>query len=369
VSLFADFTYQGMRSISGPYFAILGASAAAVGIVSGFGELIGYALRFVSGYIGDKTRQYWTITFIGYAVNLLAVPLLAFANRWELAAMLIIMERIGKAIRAPVRDVLISNAAKQIGPGWGFGLHKAMDQIGGLTGPLVVALVLFVKGGYKTGFLTLAIPAFLALAVLFVARLIYPRPDDFEKAAVNIESKGLTKVFWIYLASIACIAAGYADFPLIAYHFKKAAIIADNWIPVFYSAAMAVGAIAALVFGKLFDKLGMVIVAFVAAISAFFAPCVFLGGFWLSFLGMILWGVGMGAQESVMRAAVAIMVKADRRGSAYGIFNTGYGIFWFLGSALMGILYDKNILALVIFSISIQLAAIPVILLARKELK
>ncbi|MEI8349580.1 MAG: MFS transporter [Candidatus Omnitrophota bacterium] len=367
VSLFSDVTYQGMRSISGPYFAILGASAAAVGIVSGFGELIGYALRLVSGYISDKTKKYWTITFIGYAINLLAVPLLALAHRWEIAAMLIIMERTGKAIRAPARDAIISHAAKQVGQGWGFGLHKAMDQVGALSGPLIVAAVLYAKGGYRAGFLTLAIPAFLALAVLLVARFIYPEPRDFDPVNIKIEKKGLPKIFWIYLAGTACIAAGYADFPLIAYHFKKTAIVSDNWIPVFYSVAMAAGALAALIFGRLFDKLGIVVLVLVVVLSVFFAPLVFFGGFNLALLGMVFWGIGMAAQESIMRAAVAGMVSPGKRGSAYGIFNTGYGIFWFLGSALIGILYDHSILSLVIFSVVMQLVSVPIILLAYKK--
>ncbi|MDP2924443.1 MAG: MFS transporter [Candidatus Omnitrophota bacterium] len=368
VSLFADVTYEGARSIIGPYFVFLGASAAVVGFVSGFGELIGYGLRLVSGYISDKTGKYWTIIIIGYAVNLLAIPLLALAGRWEIAAGLIVMERTGKAIRAPARDAILSHATKQVGQGWGFGLHEAMDQIGALLGPIIVALVLYFKGGYKNVFLTLAIPAFFALAVLVIARITYPRPRDFEAVTHKVEPRGLPKVFWIYLLGIGCIAAGYADFPLIAYHFKKAAITSDNWIPIFYSLAMGVDAISALIFGRLFDKLGITALVFAALLSLMFAPCVFLGNFHWALLGMVLWGIGMGAQESIMRAAVATMVTNAKRGSAYGIFNTGYGLFWFLGSALMGILYTKSIMSVVIFSVAIQLISIPILLVAKRKL-
>ena len=148
VSLFADMTYEGARSITGPYLAILGASATAVGIVAGFGELIGYALRLVSGYISDRTGKYWTVTLFGYFINLLAVPLLALAGSWEVAAFLMITERMGKAIRNPSRDAMLSHATQSIGRGWGFGLHEAMDQIGAILGPLIVATVLYLNGGF-----------------------------------------------------------------------------------------------------------------------------------------------------------------------------------------------------------------------------
>jgi MFS family permease len=368
VSLFADVTYEGARSVIGSYFAILGASATVVGVFSGLGEFIGYALRLVSGYLSDKTGKYWALTITGYAVNLLAIPLLALAGRWEVAAGLIVMERIGKAIRSPARDAILSHATKQVGQGWGFGIHEAMDQIGALMGPIIIAAVLYFKGGYKTCFITLAIPALLALTVLIIARLNFPNPKEFEPAAKKIETKGLPNAFWIYLLAIGLIAAGFADYPLIAYHLKKHMVITDNWIPVFYAIAMAVDAVSALICGKYFDKIGMNVLIYVSLISAFFAPFVFFGGFAAALIGMAIWGIGMGAQESIMRAQVATMVASDKRGSAYGIFNTGYGLFWFLGSALMGILYDKSIFLLVAFSVLAQLAAIPVLVYARKKL-
>lgn len=369
VSLFADTTYEGARSITGPYLAILGASGTIVGIVAGFGELIGYSLRLVSGYISDRTGKYWTITLLGYGINLLAVPLLALAGRWEIAALLIITERLGKAIRTPARDAMLSHATAKMGRGWGFGLHEALDQIGAMLGPLIVAGVLYFKGGYQMSFAILLVPALLALSVLAVSRLLYPHPRAFEAGSVKLESKVFPKVFWLYLAAVALIAAGYVDFPLIAYHFKKVSIVSDDWIPIFYAIAMGVDALAALLFGRLFDRIGISILIAAALISSIFAPFVFLGGFYFALLGMVLWGVGMGAQESIMRAAVAGMVSMDKRGSAYGIFNTGYGIFWFLGSALMGILYDISIPSLIVFSVVAQLASVPLFLLVRKEAK
>src|SRR6266702_5185588 len=152
VSLFGDMTYEGARSITGPYLGILGASATVVGVVSGFGELVGYAARLASGWLGDRTQRYWTVTIAGYVVNLLAVPLLALAASWEVAAALIIIERMGRGIRSPVRDAMLSHAASHTGLGWGFGLHEAMDQSGAIIGPLLVSAALYLQYGYSDAF-------------------------------------------------------------------------------------------------------------------------------------------------------------------------------------------------------------------------
>lgn len=368
VSLFADMTYEGARSITGPYLAVLGASGTAVGVVAGLGELIGYSLRLVSGYFSDRTGRYWAITIVGYSVNLLAVPLLALAGRWEMAAALIIVERVGKGIRTPARDAMLSHATQQVGRGWGFGLHEALDQTGAVLGPVIVAGVLYFRDGYQTGFALLLVPALLALAVLAVARLLYPRPQDLEVNVPELKTEGLPPIFWLYLIAVGLMAAGYADFSLIAYHFQQASVVSPTWIPLLYAVAMGVDALAALLFGYLFDRLGLITLAAAALLSALFAPLVFGGGFTWALLGMVLWGIGMGAQESIMRAAVAGMAPPDKRGTAYGIFNTGFGLFWFAGSALMGFLYDISLSALIIFSVVIQVTAIPLFWLVRKNM-
>lgn len=366
VSLFADMTHEGARSVMGPFLALLGANATVVGIVAGFGELVGYVLRLPSGYITDRTGRYWTVTIIGYTINMLAVPLLALAGSWEVAALLVILERAGKAIRNPARDAMLSHATLEIGRGWGFGLHEAMDQVGAMLGPLIVAAVLYFKGTYQTAFATLAIPALLTIAVLVMSRMLYPRPRDLEPTAPEIETKGLSRVYWIYLAAMALNATGYADFPLIAYHFQKTSTVSADWIPVFYAVSMGVDAAAALIFGRFFDRRGIPILIVAVLISVSFAPLVFLGGFYASLAGMALWGVGMGAQESIMRAAIAGMVPANKRATAYGIFNTGYGVFWFMGSALLGIFYDLSLSFVITFSVVTQLASIPLLLMVKR---
>ncbi|MBW4554006.1 MAG: MFS transporter [Aphanocapsa sp. GSE-SYN-MK-11-07L] len=362
VSLCADATYEGGRSIAGAYLGALGASGAIVGLVAGAGELVGFALRLLTGYLSDKTRQYWSITTLGYILNTGAIPLLALTGRWETAAALLILERAGRAVRSPPRDVLLSHAASQIGSGFGFGLHEALDQIGAVLGPLAVAALLARQQNYQSGFAILLFPALLGLGVLLIAQQRYPNPQEFEvKSQTPTNGEGLPRQFWIYLAGAALLAVGYADFPLIAFHFQRTGLMAVNTIPLFYAVAMAMDAISALLLGRLFDRNGVITLVIAVAISALFAPLAFLGTPPLALLGMALWGVGMGAQESIMKATVATIVPINQRGLAFGIFYVGYGLAWFAGSVAMGLLYDRTVVGLVYFSVVAQFAACSVL--------
>ncbi|MDO9070081.1 MAG: MFS transporter, partial [Deltaproteobacteria bacterium] len=272
ISLFSDITYEGARSISGPFLGELKASALVVGVVAGLGEFLGYTLRLASGYLTDRLGRYWPMVFVGYSVNLLAVPLLALAGSWEIASVLLVAERMGKAIRTPARDAMLSHATASVGRGWGFGFHEAMDQIGAVTGPLIVAAVLCYRGGYREGFAVLLLPAVLALMVIAMAARLYPHPQHLEVSAPTLKTTGFTRPYWLYVVAVGLLGAGYADFPLIAYHFGKTALLPSEWIPLFYAVAMAVDGAAALVLGRLFDRLGMPVIMGTAALSAFFAP-------------------------------------------------------------------------------------------------
>jgi MFS family permease len=361
LSFFADFTYEGSRSIVGPYLATLQASGTVVGIVAGLGELLGYGLRLFSGRWADATGRYWPITIFGYVVQMVSVPALALTGSWPAAAVLIILERVGKAIRNPPRDVMLSHAGKQAGGyGWAFGLHEALDQFGAMFGPLAVSAVLAHNGSYREAFAVLLVPAVINLSLVLLARFLYPKPQDLERSSPATVQTDLPRIFWIYLLGAILVAAGFADYPLIAYHFTRAETVPGNWIAIFYSVAMAVSGTGSLVLGRLFDRYGFVVLVVLTLISALFAPLVFLGGFWLALLGAAIWGLGMGVHESIIPAAVSPMVSPRRRASAFGTFTAGYGIFWFLGSAVIGILYDVSIPAVIAFCLITQLAAIPV---------
>ncbi len=367
VSLLADVTYEGARSINGPFLATLGASAATVGIVSGAGEFAGYVLRLASGVAADRQRRYWLLTIAGYVINLLAVPLLAFSRSWGTAAALMIAERAGKGIRTPSRDVMLSQASHVVGRGWGFGLHEFMDQTGAVLGPLIVAAALGASY-YPRSYALLAIPALLAVAVLLIAARIYPDPARFEPHdSAAAATASLPRIFWIYVAAAGLLAAGFVDFPLIAFHFQKTSLLAPGAVPVFYAVAMGVEGLSALLFGRLFDRIGVAALLAGVLMSAAASPLVFLGSFYPALAGMALWGAGMGAEQTPLRAKIAALVPPVRRGAAYGIFNTVYGLLWFAGSAAVGILYGRSLAAVVAFSVTAQLTAIPLLLFAWRK--
>lgn len=359
VSLCADITYEGARSITGPYLGWLGASAATVGVVAGAGELLGYVLRLWSGVWADRTRRYWALTIFGYLLNLLSVPALALTHNWLTAAGLVLLERTGKAVRTPARDAMLSFASTRTGYGWGFGLHEALDQIGAALGPLFVATVVAAQADFRQAFAWLLVPAVAALIFLFFARALFPRPRELHAGVETVETASLPRAFWIYLAGSCCVAAGYADYALIGYHFQQSGHVSAPWIATLYAIAMAVDGAAALVFGRWFDRAGVKILIVATSLSALAPLLLFTSGFWAASLGVVLWGIGLGAQESVLRAAVALLTPAARRGSAYGIFNMAFGIAWFFGSSVLGILYTQSLAAVVVFATLLQLAALP----------
>jgi predicted MFS family arabinose efflux permease len=369
VSLFGDITYEGARSVTGPYLATLGASAGVVGLVAGVGDFIGYSLRLASGYVADRTKAYWLLTFVGYGL-LFSVPLLAFAGYWQLAAVLIILERMGKAIRNPARDTMLSYATKKVGRGWGFAVHEALDQIGAIIGPVAFSLVLLSHDTYQEGFKFLWIPALLTLAVLAVARKRFPSPQKLETpeetGKQNTQTK-LPRVFWLYTAFTLLSMAGFANFQLISYHLKVESIVPDAQIPLIYAMAMGVDALAALLVGKTYDRIGLISLLAVPLLTLPIPFLAFSHSYSLALIGMALWGVVMGIQETIMRAAIADLTPVERRGFAYGIFNTAYGAGWGLGGAVMGLLYELSINYLILFAVAMELISIPLFFMVRRE--
>ena len=318
----------------------------------GLGELLGYGLRLVSGRLADITGKFWPITIFGYFLQLLSVPALAFAGSWPAAAVLIILEGVGKAIRNPPRDTMLSQSLpEEIGYGKTFGLHEALDQFGALFGPLAVAGVLALRGDYRLAFAALLLPALICSGHL-ARPAAYPRPEEMEGEIPKVEAKGLPRVFWVYLAGAGLVAAGFADFPLIAYHFHKASSVPKDWVPIAYAVAMAVSGTGSLVFGRLFDRFGISMLMPLTLLSVLFAPLVFLGGFWAALVGAALWGLGMGVHESIIPAAVAPMVSPQRRASATDSSPAGYGLFCGSScSAAIGILYDRSVIWAVAFCV------------------
>ena len=371
VSLMADVTYESARSLIGPYLAMLGAGAALVGALGGLGELLSYGLRPLSGYLTDRLRRPWGLTFAGYAMSVLAIPLLALTRAWPAAAVLVLLERLGKAIRTPARDTMLSHAAQEVGPGKGFGLHEALDQIGAVGGPLLMALILQLSGRYDLAFGVLALPALITLAFLITARALYPAPQRLEAIADNPEGaipRGIAHPrFRRYLVFVAFSVAGLVHFQLLSFHLKRSGLLPDPAIPALFAAAMLVDAVAGLAFGALYDRLGLGVLIGIPLFSALAAPLVFSGYALLLLLGMALWGAVIGGQETIMRAAIPSLVAREERGTAYGIFNGIYGLAWFLGSAAMGAIYELSLGGVIAFALLMEGIAVAAFLGLRRE--
>ena len=383
VSLFGDIVYEGARSVNGPYLKTLGVSAAIVGLVAGLGELLGYALRLVSGYFADKTRAYWIFTISGYAM-LVSVPLLSLTGAWQTAAIFIVLERIGKALRSPAKDTIVSEAAREVGTGFGFGLQEAMDQIGAMAGPLIFMLF-FVSLGrrdytavdYRSGYALLWIPFILVMLSLVLAYRLVPHTERFDAAVSKVQpSDNLSKVFWLYALFSFVATAGFANFALLGYHFKSKNILSDAQIPFFYCLAMGIDGLAALIIGRAYDRLkrknnneqaGLFTLLLIPLLSLFIPLCVFLKDYRIVIAGVLLWGVVMGAHETIMKSAIADITPLRKRGTGYGIFNALYGLAMFAGSVLMGILYDRSVALLIAISIAIEVIAVAIFFMMKKE--
>jgi predicted MFS family arabinose efflux permease len=365
VSLFADMTYEGAYSIIGPFLKDLGASATVVGLISGFGEMIAASLRYFSGRLADRTRAYWGFTFFGYALNVLVVPALALAGNWQMAALLVVAERTGKSLRGPARDVLLSEATSKVGHGFGFGVHAAMDQAGAVLGPLLMAAAVAKSQHFAPAFLRLAFPAVLAVAALFVARAVHPSRGT---PPAPKPPQPLPRVFWIYVAASGLLACGFLDFPLLSFHFQKTAIAKPAEIPLLYAGAMGITGLTALILGRVFDRYGIVVLSVSIVLTMLALPLGFLGGPAGAVAAVACWAAGLGAQDATLRSGIAQVVSMNKRGSAFGAFNGVYGISWFLGSVVMGVLYDHSIPALVTFGLAAQLAAAAMFFGMRKRL-
>lgn len=367
VSLFADMAHEGARSVLGDYLGLLGASAATVGLVAGLGECLGYALRMFTGMLADRTHLYWPMTIGGYCVNMLAIPLLALVPEggWPAAAGLVIAERIGKAVRQPAKNTLLSFAASREGVGRSFAIQEFLDQVGAFLGPVLLFVIMTGRGGmsgldaYALCFACLGIPALMALVVLLAARRRFPDPSAFEPPAVRTSAaRSCSRPFLLYLAASSLLAFAFVDFPLVTLHVSRAGFLDGAGLPLLYALAMLVDACAALIFGWLYDRRGYRVLGPVALAGALFPVFIFWAdSLWGVAVGACLWGMGMGAQESVMKAVVVSLSSREQRARQFGIFEACFGVGWFLGSWCLGWLYEVDLRVMALCSMGLQLLA------------
>ncbi|MFD6323123.1 MFS transporter [Streptomyces sp. NPDC058442] len=373
VSLLADFVYEGARSITGPLLASLGASALVVGLVTGAGEAAALGLRLVSGPLADRTRRFWGLAISGYALTVVSVPLLGVAGVLWAACVLVVAERVGKAVRSPAKDTLLSHATAATGRGRGFAVHEAMDQIGALVGPLLVAGVLALTGNdYGPALGVLAVPGIAVLLLLFWLRARVPDPEAYEReveaaaAGPPVAQDGrLPRAFWTYAAFTAATTTGFATFGVLSYHLVERHLLGAAWVPVLYAAAMAVDAVAALATGWLYDRYGARVLVALPVLTAGVVALAFTDTLAIAVAGSLVWGAAMGIQESTLRATVADLVPSGRRATAYGLFAGVVGAASLAGGALTGGLYGHSIPLLITVVVAIQVLAVVLLTVTR----
>jgi MFS family permease len=369
VNLFGDLTYEGGGGINGAFLGSLGASAAAISIVAGAGEFLGYSLRSIAGYVADKTGRYWAVTFIGYAINLLAVPAMALAGNWYVAAALIIAERTGRALRKPTVEAMLSYTTGKHGKGWVYAVNTALDETGATIGPLVVGAVLLFRGSYQNAYAMLLISSVLALATLVIARIGFPLTSRFEHEE-TAQAKGFTAAYWLFMSAATCFAAGLMSYELLSYHLTQTGMATEAWAPVLLAFATGSGVLASLVMGKTYDRFGLPVVLVAVVLSSLFAPLALIADkLPLVIAAMPLLGIGYAVQDTLLKAIVAGVLPKGRRNLAFGLFYAGYGCGWLVGSVAMGLLYDYSRIALVAVVVIAQLASLPLFVLARRSMR
>lgn len=363
VSLAADMVYEGARSMYGPMLAALGASAVVVGVVTGAGEAMALVMRLVFGPYADRTGRYWALTILGYGLTAVCVPLLWFAPRVgaagvALAATLVLLERLGKAVRSPSKSALLAHAAGAVGRGRGFGIHKALDQVGAFAGPLLVAAVTAAASVW-TGMAVLAVPGAVAMVLLLLLRRRVPDTSVYDESAASrpeparpwlaeAVGAGLPPVFFRYAVAAALTTGALVTYGIIGYHLVRDDLVPTAAVPLVYAAAMAVEAVAALAVGWLHDRTGSRVLLVVPVLVAL-VPGLALGdALWLVVAGVVVWGVAQGVQDSTVKAVVADLVPAPRRATAYGVFAGIQGALAVAGGAGAGWLYERSLPALVV---------------------
>ncbi len=355
VSLLADMVYEGARSIIGPYLATLGASAAVVGLVAGAGEFIGYGLRVVAGYAVSRTQHYWAWTITGYALTVLSVPFIGVTGSLVPALLLYGTERLGKAVRSPAKDTLLSHASTTTGRGSAFGVHQALAQTGAIAGPLLLAAVLSAHAGdYRLAFGVLIVPGVLVLALLGWLRFRVPDPRDYEQVPTQSTPataaepgdtpaeqprSALPAQFWQYVVAIGLLSCGVASFPLLAFHAQRTGLLTDAQVPILFAVAMAVDGAAGLVMGRVYDKRGPVTLLAVP-IAAACSAIAFTGDRTLVWIGVAVWGVVNGVLDSTVKSVVTELVPANGRAIAFGWLALLRGVALLIAGGLLGAVYD-----------------------------
>lgn len=371
VSMLGDIVYESGRGIAPDYLYFLGASAFIVGLTSGVGELVGYGMRLVSGPLADLSHTYWLFIFLGYGL-IISIPLMGFSNSIWLVSILVILERLGKALRSPSRDAVVSVVSKGMGSGKAFGLHEFIDQLGAIVGPAFLGFIMLrTLNNFSFSFKTLFPFYLLMMIVLYLTyNRIKSTVEEVRRQGITSEGK-LGRSYWTYSVAVLLNTIGLMPIALILYNGAR--ILESNeqlwFVPFLYVIVQLVDAPMALVSGYFYDRIGLklLVVPFTLSVLPFLFQ--FIVGLSGVILACVSYGLVLGMQESTYRAAISDIVPLGRRGSAYGFFNVLLGVGTFISGVTFGYMLDTSLSSTVmlIFVIVSQIAAIILLWNSTKE--
>lgn len=359
---------SGFMSVFGVYLDFTGASASAIGFISGLGVFIIISLQSFFSFLVAKTGCYWLFSILGISIELLCIPALGFipVNGWKIAMLLFFFHRLSHGLGYAGINSVFGSATRIIGPRKSRSILEFFQHAGNILGPIILFFIMQINSSedgfysYKSAIITLIIPVFIAVCLLIFMKIKfsnnYCRSPEFGRAAPILKTK---KTFlFLYMIGICAFALGFADYTIISMHVVKNGLFGKPIIPLIYAFVMLIDLISSTVFRLLFDNYGIKSIFASSLISALFVIPIFLSdNFIIVLLGIAIWAIGMGSQEYLMNFMIARVVSKADRGVWFNRFRIVFGMSWFLGSSILGILYDQKLILFAYFALATQIVA------------
>ncbi|KPJ60926.1 MAG: hypothetical protein AMJ46_04335 [Latescibacteria bacterium DG_63] len=340
VSLFTDLSSQMIYPLIPAFLEGLGATKLLIGLIEGVAEGTASLVRMIAGALSDRLGKRKSFVFVGYSLSTVVRPFLFFANHWLVVFAVRFLDRVGKGIRTPARDALISDSVDPSRKGYGFGFHRGMDRLGAAFGPLLALLVLYLSdGNLRLVFLLSAVPAAVAVSVIGKVREIAP----VREAAGRLREKRriLGRPFVLFVLVIVIFTLGNSSNAFLILKAREVGLSVAG-IPLIWLTYNLVCSISSPLLGRFSDRVGRrpVILLSFLVYSAIYAGLGFsstVPAVWLLFA---CYGLYYGLSEGIFRAYIADLVESDKRATAYGLFNTAVGITLVPASLIFGALWD-----------------------------
>jgi MFS family permease len=323
--------------------AVLGANASFIGAIEGAAETTAALLKLASGWWSDRVRKRKPLVVIGYGIASIARPLVAIAQTASQVLVIRVSDRVGKGIRNAPRDALIAESVDPSIRGRAFGFHRAMDNAGGILGPLIAFAVLtWHVAAIRTVFWLAAIPAVLSVVVLVVFVRDVPRPAAAPAMGAPDLSQPLGARFWRVLGVIFLFTLGNSTDAFLLLRANQLGVPVAL-APILWAALHVVKTASNIPGGTLSDRIGRrpTLIAGWLLYAAVYFGFARATAMWQAWALFGVYGIFFGLTEGSERALVADMVGLERRGTAFGWYNLAIGLGALPASLLFGFVWDR----------------------------